>query len=198
MMKLSKAMLGLVFVASVLSGCSSGPGRGDVSYSDPTSVDTTNINFGSTDLQSIADKMVAGMLTFPPIVELTATKRPIIVVDAFQNQTNESINTDDINNMVMTRLLQSGKFRFVDVSAAAQVKQQLSYQKDSGLVDPAKAIKAGRQVGAEYMLYGSISNIIKENKKERSVYYLVTMKLLNLDTGIIEWADQKQIRKTQK
>ncbi len=192
-MKSLKLLLIILTSAILISACSS-----NTRYTDPGAVDTTSTDFSSTDLQTTTKKMVSGLLTFPPIVKLTAKERPILFVDQIQNNTDEHIDTNNLSNMVMTELTQSGKFRFVDMSQVKAVHNQLSYQRDSGLVDQKTAIKVGHQLGAQFMLYGSISNIVQRNSSQKSVYFLITMKLLNLQTGIVEWADQKQIRKVQK
>tara|TARA_R110000868_G_scaffold8205_3_gene42507 strand:- start:103291 stop:103869 length:579 start_codon:yes stop_codon:yes gene_type:complete len=191
-MKIFKTLTAIVFASSLLVACSGG-----VQYTDPGAVDTTGLGFGSTDLQTTVQTMVSGLLTFPPVVQLTSKERPILFVAGVKNTTNQQINTDMINNMMMTQLIQSGKFRFTDMSVVKKMRDQLNYQSDSGNVDPQSVIKIGQQVGAQYMLYGSVSAIEKSGDGKTSMYFLVSMRLMNIKTGIVEWADQKQIRKVQ-
>jgi uncharacterized protein (TIGR02722 family) len=177
----------------MMVACSSGP---KISYGDATAVETTTIGFGSTDLQSIAAKMVDDLIAFPPIVDMTSQRRPVVFVDKIKNKTTEHIDTESITDTVQTKLLQSGKFRFVDMTAVKAVQEQLQFQMDSGMVDPAKAVAFGKQTGAEFMLYGNMSSIVKRNSSAQDVYYKFTMKLVNLETGIMEWAGEKEIRKS--
>lgn len=195
---MTRFLLPVFCLSLLLSACSSSRPKADVQYVDPTAVETVSLEFGSTDLQLIADKMVGSLLSFPPIVALTQQERPVLFVDKIQNQTDQHINMQDIGEMVLTRLTQSGKFRFVDPALIKAVRAQLDYQHDSGLVKPDTAVKAGKQIGAEYMLYGSLSNITKRNADQTDVYFLMTLKLLNLKTGMIEWAEQKQLKKVRK
>lgn len=178
--------------ALLLGGCAS-----KVEYGDAGAVETTNIDFGSTDLQMIAGKMVDSLLTFPPVVEVTSKRRPVIFVEKIKNKTSEHIDTESITDTVSTKLLRSGKFRFVDMSKVEAVRKQLDYQTSSGMVDSAQAIQFGRQIGAEYMLYGNMSSIVKRGGDVKDVYYKFTMKLMHLETGIVEWQDEKEIRKTK-
>lgn len=168
-----------------------------ISYGDAQAVETTTIEFGSTDLQQTSAKMVDSLLSFPPIVQITSQKRPVVFVDTIKNKTLEHIDTESITDTISTQLLRSGKFRFVDMTKLDAIKRQLSYQNDSGLVNQQTAIKVGRQVGAEYMLYGNLSSINKKNGSKKDVYYKFTMKLMQLETGLIEWQDEKEIRKTR-
>jgi len=182
-----------IFASLILVACSSDP---KVSYGDATGVETTTTGFGSTDLQSIAAKLVDDLVSFPPIVRETANRRPVVFVDLIKNKTTEHIDTESITDTIQTKLLQSGKFRFVDMTAVKQIQDQLQFQMDSGLVDPTKAVAFGKQTGAEFMLYGNMSSIVKRNSDTKDVYYKFTLKLMNLESGILEWASEKEIRKT--
>lgn len=189
-MKGLKIILATVLVVAV-AGCSQ-----KIQYGDATDVETTTLGFGSTDLQSIAAKMVDDLLSFPPVVQETANRRPIVFIDKVKNKTTEHIDTESITDTIQTKLIQSGKFRFVDMTAVAAVQEQMKFQLDSGMVDPGKAIAFGKQVGAEYMLYGNLSSIIKKGDGEKDVYYKFTLKLMDLESGLLEWAGEKEIRKT--
>ena len=79
-----------------------------------------------------------------------------------------------------------------------EMRKQLEYQQQSGMVDQNTAMTMGRQIGAEYMLYGNLSSIVKRDSKVKDVYYKLTMKLAHLESGIIEWQDEKEIRKQKK
>ncbi len=179
---------------AILSGCSTTK----VSYGDASEVETVTADFGSTDLQQIATSMVESLLSFPPMVEITSQRRPVIFVDRIRNKTTEHIDTESITDTITTRLLRSGKFRFVDMSKVEAVRKQLEFQHGSGMVNPETAVRTGRQIGAEYMLYGNLSSIVKKKGGTKDVYYKFTLKLMNLENGLIEWSDEKEIRKTRK
>lgn len=185
-----------LFFASMLilglSACSS-----TVQYGDATAVETVNTDFGSTDLQTIANKMVDEMLVFPPLMEITATKRPVLFVDKIKNKTTEHIDMESVTDSIQTKLIQSGKFRFVDMTAVEQVRKQFEFQQQSGFVDEQTAAQMGRQIGAEYMLYGNMASIVKQDKKTKDVYYKFSLKLMHLQSGIVEWMGEKEIRKSK-
>ena len=185
----------LIFMLAVavgLAGCQS-----KVEYGDATEVETVNENFGSSDLQAITAKMVDSMLTFPPIVAMTLNDRPIMFVDKIKNKTSEHIDTESVTDSISNKLLRSGKFRFIDMTKVDAVRKQLDYQNNAGMVDPSTAISFGRQIGAQYMLYGNLSSIVKQSGSTKDVYYKMTMRLMDLETGLIEWSDEKEIRKVK-
>ena len=183
----------LLLAASLaLTGCST------VQYGDAQGRETVNTDFGSTDLQMIASKMVDDMLSFPPVVQMTANRRPVAFVDTIKNKTMQHIDTESITDTIRSKLINSGKFRFVDMTKVDAVRKQLNYQNDSGMVNPTTAVAMGHQIGAEFMLYGNLSAISKSSGSTKDVYYKFTLNLMNLQTGIIEWSNEKEIRKEKK
>jgi uncharacterized protein (TIGR02722 family) len=177
-----------------LSACTN---KSVVRYGDATAVETTNINFGSTDLQKIANQMTDSLLLSPVIGTLTDNNRPILFVESIKNKTSEHIDTESVTDSISTKLLRSGKFRFVDMSKVASVREQLEFQQNSGMVDANTAVAIGKQVGAQYMLYGNLASIVKSNKDQSDVYYKFTLRLMDLQSGLTEWADETEIRKTK-
>lgn len=65
------------------------------------------------------------------------------------------------------------------------------------MVDQSSAIKFGQMMGAQYMLYGNLSSIVKNAGSDKDVYYKMTMRLMDLKTGLIQWADETEIRKQE-
>lgn len=193
-MKKITLLTSALLAAAITSGCAQ---RSVVQYGDAQAVETTDINFGSTDLQKIANQMTDSLLVSPVIGSLTQNNRPVVFVERIKNKTSEHIDTESITDSISTKVLRSGKFRFVDMTRVNAVREQLNFQNEGGLVDPTKAVQFGRQVGAQYMLYGNLSSIVKSNQDKSDVYYKFTMRLMDLESGIIEWADETEIRKTR-
>ena len=184
-------MMALLAATLLISGCTR------VQYGDATAAETVTVDFGSTDLQMIASQMVDDLMTFPPVVQLTAQRRPVAFVDRVQNRTVEHIDTESVTDSIRAKLIQSGKFRFVDMTVVERVRQQMDFQTQSGMVDPATAVTMGRQIGAEFMIYGALTSIVKRDGNTKDVYYKFTLNMMNLETGIIEWSSEKEIRKTR-
>jgi len=193
LIKIFRNTLAIGVVSIVLTGCAS-----NVKYDDASAVETTTTGFGSTDLQQIAGKMIDSLLSFPPIVQITEKRRPVMFVDTIKNKTSEHIDTESITDTISTRVLRSGKFRFVDMTKVDAMRKQMDFQEDSGMVKEATSINMGRQIGAEYMMYGNLSSIVKRDGSTKDVYYKFTLKVMHLESGIVEWSDEKEIRKTKK
>ena len=180
---------------AALGGCTN---KSVVRYGDATAVETNDINFGSTDLQKVASQMTDSLLISPVVGMLAGNNRPILFVENLKNKTSEHIDTESITDSISTKLLRSGKFLFVDMGRVSAAREQLEFQQSSGMVDTSKAIAFGHQVGAQYMLYGNLASIVKSNKDKSDVYYKFTLRLMDLKSGLVEWADETQIRKTKE
>jgi hypothetical protein len=188
MKQLSVALVALT-VGALLTGC----GASRVAYGDPTAVETVTVDWGSTDIQAVADRMVGSLVRHPVIAN---GSRPVVQVSTMKNKTTEHIDTKNITDKVRTALIKTGMVRFSAVSDAnPEMLENLDYQTNSGVVSKKTAKGVGKQVGADYLLYGEVDSIVKKAGGTTDVYYRLTLNLVNVETGLIEWSDEKEIRK---
>jgi len=181
-------------------------------YGDAEGVETVNVDWGSTDLQTFSGTMVESLLAAPQLSYLAKPEkgddqRIKIFMGDISNETSEHINVKDIQRMIRTDLLGSGKFRFaVGEQGQGEIGDQVRFQQGSGRVDPAQAIAFGRQIGAEVVVYGSLSSIVKKKgrsiesggSKTKDVYYLCILNAVNIETGEMIWSDKGELRKTAR
>lgn len=187
-------LLTLSAAALTLAGCATP----NVQYGDAGSAKPITTEFGSSDLQQIAESMVDSLITFPPVIELTTQRRPVISVDKVKNKTMQHIDTESVTDSIRTKLIKSGKFRFIDRTTDEATVDEIKIQQESGLVNPKTAVNFGQQIGAEFLLTANFSEIRQKAGSVTDVYYKFTMNLKNLKTGILEWSDEKEIRKVFK
>ena len=178
----------LLCAAIVLSGCAE-----KTRYGDARGVETVTNQFGSTDLQMIAESMTRSMLNTPIA---TGGERPIMTVQEVKNKTSEYIDTRSITDSIRVELQKSGRVRFaVDAAAMDQQIEELKRQQ-SDYYDAKKSAEIGKMVGAAYRIEGNITSIVKEARDAKDVYYKFSLQLWNVQNGLLEWADEKEIRKT--
>jgi uncharacterized protein (TIGR02722 family) len=189
-----------------LGACSS------VGYDDPGKVETLTIDFGSTDLQTLAGGMVDSLIQSPQLNYIVhdyddkGDKRIVTLMGGVENRTSEHIDTQGITDKIRVKLLNSGKFRFVaGEQGQKEIGDQVRLQQGSGRFDPEKAREFGKQVGADVILYGVLRSIEKDKgrslespSKKEDVYYQFVLNCVNIDTGELTWADEKELRKTGK
>jgi len=183
------ALLPLLAALALAAGCAKEQTR----YGDERAVETLTNQFGSTDLQLIAESMTRSMLQAPVIV---SGNLPIVTVQEVKNKTSEYIDTRAITDTIRAELQKGGKVRFaVDAAAMNQQVEELKRQQSEYYAKD-QAAQIGRMVGAQYRMEGNITSIVKQVKDTKDVYYKFNLQLWNIRNGLLEWSDEKEIRKT--
>src|SRR5688572_33461717 len=145
-------------VAALAAGCAKEQTR----YGDARAVETLTNQFGSTDLQLMAESMARSMLHAPVIA---SSNLPIVTVQEVRNKTSEYIDTRAITDSIRAELQKGGRVRFaVDAVGMQQQTEELNRQQDSGLYAKPTAVEKGQMVGAQYRMEGNITSIVKQVK----------------------------------
>lgn len=124
--------------------------------------------------------------------------RPVVISYGIANETSEHINTGGIADDIRSALLQSKQFRFLNRRQRQNLVDEADYQY-AGFVAPADRIAEGQQLGAEWILSGTLRSIEKKQpsqwrlNKRRLVYYNMTLEMTDLTTGEIAWSDSVEI-----
>src|SRR3954462_374423 len=186
-----KNLLVLVAAALIAAGCA----KEKTSYGDARGVETVTNQFGSTDLQIIAESMARSMQQAPIIA---AGNLPIVTVQEVKNKTSEYIDTRAITDSIRAELQKGGKVRFaVDAPGMAQQTDEIKRQQGEYYAKES-AVEKGQMIGAQYRMEGNITSIVKQVKDTKDVYYKFNLQLWNIRNGLLEWSDEKEIRKTTK
>ena len=184
-----KKTLVLIALAALVAGCA----KEKTTYGDARGIETLTNQFGSTDLQMIAESMARSMQQAPVIV---AGNLPIVTVQEVKNKTSEYIDTRSITDSIRAELQKGGKIRFaVDAPAMTQQVEEIKRQQSEYYAKEA-AVEKGQMIGAQYRMEGNITSIVKQVKDTRDVYYKFNLQLWNIRNGLLEWSDEKEIRKT--
>ena len=187
-------------IALVLAGCqttSPTTGTPGVSYGDAKAVETVTTDLGSTDIQMISEKMTQGLIQTPEIQTLIK-KRQLLMASPVQNKTSEYFDTKLITDTILTQLQKNGVRYTIEADNMQNQVDELRRQNQSGLYDKSKTVKMGKMQGAKYRLDGSISSIVKRTTDLKDVYYKMNMRLIDIETGVVEWSDEKEIRKSAR
>ena len=166
-----------------------------VRYGDPTSAEPLSTDFGSSDLQQIASAMVDSLLADEAVRAAVGSRKPVLLVAKVKNKTMQHIDTEALTDTIRTRLIQSGRFAFIARTTDQEALDEFTAQQESGLVDPAKAVPMGAQFGAEYILTANLAEIAQKAGTRTDIWYKFTLNLKNLRTGLLDWAEEKEIRK---
>jgi uncharacterized protein (TIGR02722 family) len=194
-MRLAQAcFIGTVGSFLLLSAQGCGPKaftKGD--YDDPTRVELLDDKFNEADMQQMADAVIKSMVACGWVAN--APKPPVVIVERVQNRTQEHIDTVSMTDKIRTALVNSGKMRFINKEERETISDEYNYGAQGGAVDQVTAKKAGKQVGADYILSGAIATNVQEVGNDKFIYYKLTMNMTNLETSTIDCTDEKEVRK---
>jgi hypothetical protein len=193
---LMKKLLGMFFSVLFLGLTACGPKafvKGE--YDDVNRENLLNDQWSETDMQKAVNDLVGSMMKSAVISK--AKTPPVVMVTGLQNKTSEHIDTQSIMDMIRVELMKSGQVTFIDKEARQDIADEYNYQ-NSGMTAEESKKGPGGQVGADYIINGRLDSITQEVGKDKSVYYKLTLNLTNLKSSVINWSDNKQIRKTFK
>jgi len=183
----------------VLSGCSAF--RVSISDQDPEEAGPLTAKYDQRDLLSWGEMICSDLLSHPFPAE--GEHKPILVVMGIQNRTKSHLDMKAISDTVTTKMLDSGKIQLVNAARRDDLLREQGYQL-ANCTEETKA-KIGRQLGAKYMLTGSLVEIGQESgrevrvSKKQDVYYQITVEITDLETGLIAVRKQRdRLRRASK
>lgn len=191
--RISKVLLVSLFAATVslLSACAS-----TTRTLDPESEIHVDASYDFSDKKQIVQVLTDSLLGSPNV--LTETAKPVIVIYGVDNETTEHINTGGITDDIRLALIKSGEYRFLNRKQRDTLLDETDYQY-AGFVPPEQRVAEGRQLGANYILSGTLRSIKKKQprqwriSKTELIYYSMNMELTDLQSGEITWADNVEI-----
>ncbi len=169
-------------------------------YSDPNKVEVISDRWNETDARKTAEAMIKGMVSKDWLTDYRVAhkgKKPIVIVDEVENRTDDHIDTRALTEFIRDELINSRKVRFLNKRAREKILKELKYQK-SGAVAQKKALKGGRQLGAQFMLSGALSSNVQTQKGLKTVTYQTNLTLTNFESAEIEWSEKYRIKKRFK
>ncbi len=155
-----------------------------------------NGRWNDTDASLTAQKMISDCLARPWLsnFQQKAGREPVVIVGDIYNKSFEHISTDIFIQDIESELINSGKVKFVaSDKQRGQLRQERLDQDTNASQATRKAM--GKELGADYMLEGSLNAIKTKEGGSEVMYYQVNLQLINMETNDIAWIGQKKIKK---
>lgn len=176
-----------------LSGCGA---ETKVTRVDAGVVTDLSGRWNDTDSRMVAETMVKESLEYPWLGNFTQSKRrqPVVVVGTILNSSHEHISVQTFVTDLERELTNSQKVTFVAGKGErdelrTERKEQAMYSRE----DTQKA--PGKEIGADYMMKGTISTILDELDGTKAVFYQVDLQMVDLESNAKVWYGQKKIKK---
>ncbi|MBN1557995.1 MAG: hypothetical protein JW951_07595 [Lentisphaerae bacterium] len=189
----------LLFAVLLGAGCSAF--RMSVEERDPATSEPLSARYDQQDLLSLGSLMAEAVLAhpFPP----PSGDKPILVPMGIQNRTKSHIDMKALSDTITTKLLESGTVQLVNTARRDDLMEEQGYQLANCTPETRAAI--GRQLGADYMITGSLVEIEKTSGRQvrvaeqQDVYYQLTLEITDLETGLVAVRKQRdRLRRASK
>lgn len=189
-----KKLLFVLFAATFVFACAPSVKRVETNL-----VKDVGGGWNDTDAQMVAQEMITDCLQAGWYNRFLTRngKEPTVIVGTVTNNTMEHINTAVFVEEIQRALINSAKVDFVaSASERGEVRTERLEQDEFASEETRKAF--GKEVGADFMLSGTLNSVVDKAGSKALVFYQVNMKLINIETNQIVWNGQKQIKKYVK
>lgn len=170
--------------------------RRTVERIDPNKQIDLSGRWNDTDSKLVAQEMISDVLSRPwrsQHLEKTS-KKPVVIVGDIKNRSTELIEPETFIKDLEREFINSGTVRVVqNADFREQMRTERADQQEFASSETMKKWK--KELGADFMLNGTINSIIDQYGKEKVVYYQVNLELSDLETNEKVWLGEKKIKK---
>jgi uncharacterized protein (TIGR02722 family) len=163
---------------------------------DPGVVTDFSGRWNDTDSKLVAEAMMKEMARQPWLENFSSqyNRAPTVIVGTILNKSHEHINVGTFVTDLEREMTSSQKILFVaSKSDREEIRQERQEQAVHAREDTQK--RPGQELGADFMMKGTISTIVDESDGVKGIYYQVDLDLINLETNVKSWYGQKKIKK---
>ena len=189
---MKKILFLTIFAAAfALFSCSSAPSSSNVKRIDAeTTVDLSGY-WNDTDVRIVAETLINECMNAGVISEFRAAngKPPTVILGTFANKSDEHIDTSIIAKKFEIALINSGKVDFVaSAQERGEIRDERADQQINASEETAKHV--GNELGADFMLIGSVKTIVDMADKKMTRTYYVTAEMVNIENNKKLWAGE--------
>lgn len=152
--------------------------------------------WNDVDSRLVAQEMVTDGLNRPWLQNFVQEegKKPAIIVGLVRNRSSEHIATETFINDIEREFINSGKVRLVQGGEfREELRAEKADQQNNASLETVK--RFGRELGADYIMQGSVNSITDQDGRTKVVFYQVDMELTNIETNEKVWVGSKKIKK---
>lgn len=152
--------------------------------------------WNDSDSRLVSEEMIGDLLTsaWIPRYLKANDKRPVVVVGLVENKSHEHINSETFIKDVEKAIIRDGNIRLVVAGEKRnELRKERAEQQD--YASPETTKKWGKELGADFILQGTINSIVDSYKKQKVVTYQIDLQLTNIETNEVVWMGDKKIKK---
>lgn len=187
----------IIGIFALLLGCSSTP---KVTRVDTDTTIDVSGRWNDADSRMVSQEMIRDCLENPWLDRFKAGHRgkaPTVIVGRVRNKSHEHINVQTFIKDLERALINSGQVQFVaSKGERGGIREERLDMAKHATDDTMKG--PGEEIGADFMLIGTINTIRDEAGGTAVMYYQTDLELINMANNVKAWIGQKKIKKVIK
>ncbi len=152
--------------------------------------------WNDTDSKLVAEEMIQDVTGRPwhNNFKIENDRKPVVIVGYVQNKSSEHIEAETFIKDIEREFINSG---FVRVVSNSDFREKLRQERaeQGEFASPETQAKWGKELGADFMMFGVITAVTDSYKKEKVVNYKVNLELVSIETNEKVWLGDKEIKK---
>lgn len=187
-----KSIIGAALAVVLLGACS----QRTVTRVSPSQQIDLSGRWNDTDSKLVAEEMIRDVLNRPWRENFVRAKgdRPVMIVGMIVNKTSEHIEPETFIKDIEREMINSGLVRVVQNSVFREkLREERADQGEFASIDTQS--RWGRELGANFMLFGIMTAVTDSYRNEKVVNYKVNLELVNIETNEKVWIGDKEIKK---
>lgn len=191
MKNLNIPFFAMVFIA-LLSSCSN---RTVTRVSSDQQIDLSG-RWNDIDSKQVAEAMINDVLNRPWREDFmrAENRKPVVIVGMIQNKTSEYIEPETFIKDIEREFINSSMVRVVQNSVFRE-KLREERAEQGEFASPETQAKWGKELGADFMMFGIMNATTDSYKKEKVVNYKINLELVDIETNEKVWLGDKEIKK---
>jgi len=190
-----KTILSLICIGLMFAGCAT-----SVKRVDSEKVIDLSGEWNDTDSRLVSEEMIKDALERPWLkrhIDKRGGSLPVVIVGTVRNRSHEHINVETFTKDLERALINSGEVEFV-ANRAEDVEVRAERQTQAAHSSKETVKSEGEEVGADFILTGTVNSILDVVKGKAVVFYQVDLELTDIETHKKVWIGDKKIKKYVK
>ena len=164
-----------------------------------SSSQTTDLSgrWNDTDSRLVAEEMTKDIINRPWREKFLSThknKKPTVLLGVIANKGYQHIEPETFIKDIEREVINTGTVRIVANSTFREKLRGERIEQQS-YASPETQKRLGRELGADFMMFGTINTIVDTKKKDKVVFYQINLELVDLETNEVVWVGAKKIKK---
>lgn len=122
-------------------------------------------------------------------------RKPIVLISEVINKSHEHIESDTFIKDMEDAIVEDGRVRIVANSVFRERLRKERADQQKGFVSKETQKRFGRELGADYIMYGTINTIVDATGDDQVVFYQVNLQMAHVETGELAWSSSHKMKK---